>query len=216
MSNTADRLALFARTGDGVWAVDPGHRIVLWNQAAEKLLGYKAGEALGQCCHVLLRGQGLEGRPHCAAQCSVAARVERGQDVDAFDLQVRLDNGRVLAINVSVIAVPEESGGGHTLVHLFRPLTGDEGLQGLRIRLLGPVAVERPDGSQVKGSLWRRAKVRGLLAYLALRPGQPVHRDELLQRLWPDLVRDAALHNLNTTIYGLRHSLEPGLEKGTN
>ncbi len=210
MSNPTDSLALFARTGDGVWAVDANCRIVLWNRAAEELLGYTADQALGQRCHDLLRGRDLEGKPFCAERCSATVRVEQRQDVDAFDVQVRSASGRVRAINVSVIAVPEEAGG-HTLVHLFRPL-GEEGGRplGLRIRLLGPVAVERTDGPQVGGPLWRRAKVRGLLSYLALRQGRPVRREELLETLWPDLERDAVLHNLNTTVYGLRHSLELG------
>jgi DNA-binding SARP family transcriptional activator len=36
----------------------------------------------------------------------------------------------------------------------------------------------------------------------------------LLAGLWPELAREAALHNLNTTVYHLRHSLEPTLEHG--
>jgi two-component SAPR family response regulator len=80
--------------------------------------------------------------------------------------------------------------------------------------LLGPTRVRRPDGSFVDGPLWQRGKVRALLVYLAWQQGRPVPRDELLQRLWSDLPSAAALSNLNTTVYNLRHSLEPDLVQG--
>jgi DNA-binding SARP family transcriptional activator len=66
----------------------------------------------------------------------------------------------------------------------------------------------------VGGAFRRRAKVRALFSVLALYRGQTVHRDRLLDTLWPDRARKAALHNLNTTVYHLRHSLEPTLEHG--
>jgi DNA-binding SARP family transcriptional activator len=53
-----------------------------------------------------------------------------------------------------------------------------------------------------------------MFTILALHRGQAVRRDVLLSSLWPDLAREAALHNLNTTVYHLRHSLEPALEYG--
>jgi two-component SAPR family response regulator len=36
-----------------------------------------------------------------------------------------------------------------------------------------------------------------------------------LRTFWPDLSRQQALHNLNTTIYNLRRSLEPDLARGS-
>jgi DNA-binding SARP family transcriptional activator len=81
----------------------------------------------------------------------------------------------------------------------------------LRIHLLGNTIVRRADDSPVEGPLWRRAKVRALLACLALQDGGYLHRDVLIDRLWPDLDHRAALHNLDTTVYDLRRSLQPGL-----
>ncbi|MEJ2748971.1 MAG: BTAD domain-containing putative transcriptional regulator [Anaerolineae bacterium] len=85
----------------------------------------------------------------------------------------------------------------------------------LRIHLLGPTIVWRPDGSLVEGPLWRRVKVRALLVYLVLRQG-PVPRESLIEVLWPDLDYEAGLRNLNTTIYNLRRSLEPELNRGSD
>jgi DNA-binding SARP family transcriptional activator len=118
---------------------------------------------------------------------------------------------------MSSLVVPDESSkvGYGALVHLFRLIDGQRtGIPPLRIRLLGPVVVQRTDGTPVAGAFQRRAKVRALFSVLALYRGQAVRRELLLATLWPDAARKAALHNLNTTVYHLRHSLEPGLEYG--
>ena len=54
-----------------------------------------------------------------------------------------------------------------------------------------------------------------LLVLLALRRGRPAHRDLILESMWADLDHSAATHNLNTTVYGLRRSLEAALSRGT-
>jgi two-component SAPR family response regulator len=43
-----------------------------------------------------------------------------------------------------------------------------------------------------------------------------VHREVVVEALWPDLEYAAALHNLNTTVYHLRKSLEPALQHGVD
>ena len=95
----------------------------------------------------------------------------------------------------------------------------DTGILGdgkLKIHLLGTTAVTRPEGTQVEGELWRRIKVRALLAYLALQQDRPISRDILIELLWPELDYNAALRNLNTTVYNLRKSLEPDLKRIAN
>jgi DNA-binding SARP family transcriptional activator len=72
---------------------------------------------------------------------------------------------------------------------------------------LGPVAVERADGTMIHGGGWSRTKVRGLLAILALERGLPVHRERLTEVLWPSLDYRSARQNLNSTVYDLRQSL---------
>jgi DNA-binding SARP family transcriptional activator len=100
-------------------------------------------------------------------------------------------------------------------MHLARFIADQPMLPGrLRIHLLGPTVVWRPDGTLVEGPLWRRIKVRALLVHLALKRG-PVPRESLIETLWPDLDYEAGLRNLNTTVYNLRRSLEPDLKRGS-
>jgi DNA-binding SARP family transcriptional activator len=133
-------------------------------------------------------------------------------------MRVHGQDGADTWIRTSIVVLPEvsEDEGGATIVHFFR--LADKGTlecPPLRIHLLGRVIVERADGSRVDSRLWRRTKVRALLGLLALQRGRPLHRDVLIQTLWPDLEYAAALHNLNSTVYRLRRSLEPDLGEGS-
>ncbi|MEE1927539.1 BTAD domain-containing putative transcriptional regulator [Streptomyces sp. TRM 70351] len=59
-----------------------------------------------------------------------------------------------------------------------------------------------------------RPKVRSLLRVLALHAGTPVHRDVLLDALWPDLPHESGVRNLQVTVSRLRVLLEPGTRRG--
>src|SRR2546429_9747467 len=55
----------------------------------------------------------------------------------------------------------------------------------LEIRLLGPLRVRRSDGTEVDPREWRTGKTADLLRLLAVRSGQPVPVDTILEALWP-------------------------------
>jgi PAS domain S-box-containing protein len=207
---------LFANTGDAACAIDKNQRIVHWNSAAEELLGYNAVEVLGLRCWQLFRGYTPGGEPFCRSDCPIVQRALRGEAIRHFNLIVQGQEGRLLLMNISNIPIPEQYCGQRAaLVMLLRLMRQEPAPpERLCLFLLGPTRVRRPDGSFVDGVLWQRGKVRALLVYLAWQQGRPVPRKELLQLLWPDMPYDAALSNLNTTVYNLRRSLEPALEHG--
>jgi PAS domain S-box-containing protein len=211
-------LSLFGGATDGAFAVDVEQRIIYWNAAAEQILGYQAEDVLGKMCWELLQGCSLAGVVICKAKGSIYSSVRDGSPVHHFDLCMKHREGHVVLLNVSTIpllASGEKRPQG--LVHLIRPLEVQAATQGmLRIYLLGQTEVRRGDGSLVEGPLWQRAKVRALLACLALAERHPVEREALVELLWPELEHSAALRNLNTTVYNLRHSLEPGLGRGAD
>ena len=65
-----------ARAGDGVFAIGPEGRVVLWNRAAEKILGWSAREVMGRpCCDVFV---GV-GRPRQPPLLQGLPRHEPGQ-----------------------------------------------------------------------------------------------------------------------------------------
>jgi len=60
---------------------------------------------------------------------------------------------------------------------------------------------------------WRLRKSRSLTKLLALAPGHQLHREQLLELLWPELSPSEAAHNLHQTLYMARRTLQPGARK---
>jgi PAS domain S-box-containing protein len=132
-----------ARAADGAFAIGPDGRIVLWNRAAEKMLGYAAREAIGRPCCDLFVGYDDGGNRLCYQGCHVMALVKMGDPVQSFDMRTRTKAGRPIWVNLSTLTVPAARAGGPLTVHLFRDVTATKELLGLvRERLMGPATTE--------------------------------------------------------------------------
>ena len=71
--------ALLTNTADGVCAVGVDGRIVFWNPAAERLLGYAAREVVGKPCCEIFVGRDPAGNRLCYQGCHVRTLVKRGR-----------------------------------------------------------------------------------------------------------------------------------------
>lgn len=116
-------LEMFMRAADGAFAIDRAQQIILWNQAAERLLGYRADEVLGRPCYEIFAGRSRTGHRQCEQGCSLFETAKKGGPVETSDLLTRTKTGRTIWINVSVIVVPSMSPDLLTMVHLFRDVT---------------------------------------------------------------------------------------------
>lgn len=112
-----------AQAAEGAFVTDAEGRIVLWNRAAERLLGYAAGEALGRTCCELLEGRPTEGTGTCRRDRRVRAVVSRGHAVGNFDLRARTKTGQPIWLNVSTLALRRQPGDGLLTIHLVRDAT---------------------------------------------------------------------------------------------
>jgi predicted ATPase/DNA-binding SARP family transcriptional activator len=74
------------------------------------------------------------------------------------------------------------------------------------IRLLGGFEVDR-DGAPVPAREWRLRKARTLVKLLALAPGRQIHRDVLLELLWPERDPASAATNLHQALHVARRVL---------
>ena len=84
----------------------------------------------------------------------------------------------------------------------------------IRLRLLGPLALEHEDGTAIRSVLGQPKRL-ALLAYLAVpHPPSRRHRDSLLALLWPERDVRRARTNLRQTLYRLRRSLGKGVLVG--
>jgi len=79
---------------------------------------------------------------------------------------------------------------------------------GLRLLVFGPLRAYA-DGVEVIGEGYTRRKVKALLAYLYLRRGEYIVKDELLEALWPEVDVASASGRLKQNILVLRNTLEP-------
>ncbi|ASR36089.1 hypothetical protein BAY61_14960 [Prauserella marina] len=76
----------------------------------------------------------------------------------------------------------------------------------MRIELLGEFAVES-NGDLIDARRWRLRKARLLVIALALEPAQRLHRDKVIERLWPGAVPSSANHNLHQALYVARKAI---------
>jgi PAS domain S-box-containing protein len=169
MAMATDPLDIVAGTADAAVGTDEEGRVVIWNKAAERLLGYGAAEVLGKPCHDVLCGRDVHGNRFCDESCALQHMVRRGEAVHHFEMGVRRSSGQALMVAVSIVVVPGPKSGQHTILHLLQPLATDAGAAALieRIGVRGRPPVEPPleaagDSSQTLTS--RETQVLRMLA----------------------------------------------------
>ena len=80
----------------------------------------------------------------------------------------------------------------------------------LAIQLLGEFRVSV--GSRtIAEREWTLRKAKSLVKLLALAPRHRLHREHVIDRLWPDMGPEDGANNLHRVLYVVRHILEPDL-----
>jgi ATP/maltotriose-dependent transcriptional regulator MalT/DNA-binding SARP family transcriptional activator len=83
------------------------------------------------------------------------------------------------------------------------------------IRLFGGFSLS-VDGTDVPSSAWQSRVARDLLKMLAANRGRPLHREVLIDRLWPDDDVDKAANRLSVALTTMRSVLDPGRGRGND
>lgn len=78
----------------------------------------------------------------------------------------------------------------------------------LRVHSLGAFRVSRGE-VEVEARDWQRDKARQLFQLLLTQRGQWLQRDEIVERLWPNLSPEAALRDFKVALNALNRALEP-------
>jgi DNA-binding SARP family transcriptional activator/TolB-like protein len=85
------------------------------------------------------------------------------------------------------------------------------------IHLLGPFRITL-EGVPVEEGQWERKKSKTLIKILALQPlrqsARQMHREELIELLWPGVSPEQGLNNLHKALHAARRVLEPALSGG--
>ena len=87
-----------------------------------------------------------------------------------------------------------------------RPVDG--GSEVLRIKLLGGFQISIGTRTIEEGA-WRLRKAASLIKLLALSRNHRLHREQVMEALWPTLGIGAASNNLRGALHGARKVLDP-------
>ena len=72
------------------------------------------------------------------------------------------------------------------------------------------------NGRLVTQRQWTRRKPALLVKLVALQPHHQIHREQLIELLWPDSDPEAGSNNLHKAIHLARHALEPELKSAAD
>jgi PAS domain S-box-containing protein len=110
-------------TADGAFVVDRSQRIVLWNSAAGRILGYDATEVLGKTCYSVVKGRDADGCALCRGACTSFELANTRAFPPRRDLLSSTKDGREVWLNVTTLVLRSRAGKFLGLAHLFRDVT---------------------------------------------------------------------------------------------
>jgi PAS domain S-box-containing protein len=113
------------QASDGAVVVNRSRQIVLWNPAAEQIIGYSAREVVGGACCLPFIGH--DDDSNCCPLCSVTALSKVVDPERTVDLRTRTKAGSRIWLNVTTIAAKGRDGEWLT-VHIFRDVTSTKEL----------------------------------------------------------------------------------------
>jgi DNA-binding SARP family transcriptional activator len=85
----------------------------------------------------------------------------------------------------------------------------------LQVRLLGGFGVERVGPAGVV-SCWQRRSAKTLTKLLAAHPRHALHREQIIDILWPGADIESALNSFGKALHAARHAFEPELPRRHN
>lgn len=109
-------------TSEAAYAVDRNGRILVWNQAAERIFGYSHSEALGRSCWELLSGRDIFGNQSCCEGCPVRAAAFNEQLVKRFKIDFKTASQEWKTFAVTTLMLINETGE-NLFVHICLPET---------------------------------------------------------------------------------------------
>ncbi|MDA1100292.1 MAG: BTAD domain-containing putative transcriptional regulator [Proteobacteria bacterium] len=208
---------LIAFASDPALAVDDDMRVIGWNPGVEQLLGYSPAEALGQHCSKVFQAFYPTGEPLCSMLCEGRSCMAMGEKWGLAACRIRHKTGEMITAGISTLILPpearEKNDGDAAAVIFLRVTEGAVSnvpvTSSLRIFTLGQFGLAvAGKGLQVEG--WKRKQAAVVLKCLANQLGRPVHRERLIEWLWPEADGERAWERLKVTVSYLRAKLRAG------
>lgn len=201
---------------DAAFAVAKNLRIVAWNNAAQRVLGYTANQVLGRLCREIVLAELPGGEPLCSPNCQGGLCFGRCQPFAVQACFARHQDGHRVPVALSTLIMPGRTRQGQAkvqatiiFIHQIETIAASSPtplLQPLRVFTFGRFALVL-DGRHVAIEKWERKQALTILKYLVMHQGKVVHRERLIECLWPGVEDDAGRKRLKVTMHFLRRQL---------
>ena len=212
MITHASDLVEFA--SDAAFAIDADAKIVAWNAPAQRLLGYTPSEAIGRHCGDVLQATLPGGEPLCHADCDVFRCFRNRRPYGVPSCRLRHRDDEWVTASIASVAISERARrlyADNLMAVIFlrygatatTPLPPHHTLQVFTLGGFGIVVA----GRSIDIGKWKRKQAVTLLKYLITQLDHPVHRERLLDCLWPDVDESRGWGRLKVTMYYLRREL---------
>jgi DNA-binding SARP family transcriptional activator len=193
---------------DPALAISAAGRVTAVNEAASQLLGLPSDSVVGRRCAEVVRAVDGNGLPACRTEdCPILGCMAAGMAVHVPWRQWDA-GGHTGEVSPSTVVFPAGSFDDDTAVILVircsdTDASGSESLSVPSLRLLGSVSLLGPKGCVIP----RRRRTLEVLAFLGLAGPDGVHRDAIIDALWPSgLTADASTY-ARVLLTDLRHTL---------
>lgn len=195
-----DARELLNLLADGAYITDAERRIVFWNDAAERITGWRAEDVVGRTCfdnilvHVDKDGHALCGQEHCPLHRSMVTGQPSSEAVVVFAQHKR---GHRTPVEVTVSPVRNHAGQVIGGIEMFRDLTASMQDQ-LRAKRIQDMAVTCALPEDDRVSFERRYQPRDVVG------GDFYRIERLTQDGYAVLVADAMGHGVAAALHTMQ------------
>ena len=198
---------------DAALAIDADARIVAWNAQAQQMLGYTPSEAIGRCCGEVLRASLPGGEPLCHPDCDIFRSFRNCIPYDVPSCRLQHRSGKGVMASIASVAMSERARRLYADKVMAIIFLRDETIETpllqhypLQVFTLGGFGIV-VGGRSIDTGKWKRKQAITLLKYLVNQLDRPVHRERLIDCLWPDVDEKQGWGRLKVTMYYLRQQL---------
>ncbi|MHB8632917.1 MAG: PAS domain-containing sensor histidine kinase [Thermoplasmatota archaeon] len=163
--------ALVTSSSDAMWAKKLDGTVMLWNPAAERLLGYTPKEILGQSV------QRLVPEALWTHEQEAMARIARGERLEPFETQRVCKDGRIVNVSVSLSPIHDAQGRVMGASQVARDLSPE------RQQLLSTAEAASAEVAQLKEQSTFRARFINIAAHELKTPLTPLRLQVQILRL---------------------------------
>ena len=209
----AEAAELIAYASQPAFVVDGRQKVLAFNPAAEELLDHSPEEAMALTCDQLLRAVQPDGGAMCCGQCEGIIGLRACRPYANGHCFVQRKDGSHVSVAVNTIAMPGNPLDFDRPVAIIFISTADsasvtevENDTRLHIHTLGRFAISLR-GCCLPMEQWPRKQAVQLLKFLAAHADRPLHRERLIEHLWPDADEQSGWARLKVTVHFLRQRL---------